>query len=75
MATYQAVISSIVGEQIDLSESTGLPSFVISKVQETPLNTENLHAVLRPYQVFGVKYVLTFKNVLLGDEMGLGKTI
>lgn len=75
LATYQAVISSIVGEQIDLSESTGLPSFVISKVQETPLNTENLHAVLRPYQMFGVKYVLTFKNVLLGDEMGLGKTV
>ena len=30
---------------------------------------------MRAYQDFGTKYILSYRNVLLGDEMGLGKTI
>ena len=39
------------------------------------LDTRGLNAVLRGYQVYGAKYVISQKRVLLGDEMGLGKTM
>ncbi|MBQ7580680.1 MAG: DEAD/DEAH box helicase [Clostridia bacterium] len=45
------------------------------QIERVELNTEGLKCVLRPYQTFGVKYILSRGNVLLGDEMGLGKTI
>lgn len=46
-----------------------------NQIEKVELNTKGLHCILRPYQVFGVKYILNQGNVLLGDEMGLGKTI
>ena len=45
------------------------------QIEQVRLQTEGLKCVLRPYQKFGVKYILNQRNVLLGDEMGLGKTI
>ena len=45
------------------------------QIEHVQLRTEGLKCVLRPYQKFGVKYILNQGNVLLGDEMGLGKTI
>ena len=45
------------------------------QIEQVKLETEGLKCVLRPYQKFGVKYILNQRNVLLGDEMGLGKTI
>ena len=45
------------------------------QIEHVELKTDGLRCVLRPYQRFGVKYILNQGNVLLGDEMGLGKTI
>ncbi|MGX7107486.1 DEAD/DEAH box helicase [Hutsoniella sourekii] len=72
-APYYAVIDQMIGATSHTASD--LPSFIVEKVKEFPLNTEGLAATLRPYQEFGVKYALTFKKTLLGDEMGLGKTI
>lgn len=45
------------------------------QIENVDINTNGLKCILRPYQKFGVKYILNQVNVLLGDEMGLGKTI
>ena len=38
------------------------------------LDLKGLKKELRPYQEYGVQYILNQGAVLLGDEMGLGKT-
>ncbi|MEV4320301.1 SNF2-related protein [Actinocrispum sp. NPDC049592] len=38
-------------------------------------DTSLLKVSLRGYQVFGAKFALARKRVIIGDEMGLGKTI
>ncbi len=53
----------------------GIPSQMAAEINRLELHTDLLKAELRSYQTFGVKYILTQKNVLLGDEMGLGKTV
>jgi len=50
-------------------------SELLEEIKHVELQTSGLLCILRPYQTFGVKYILYQKNVLLGDEMGLGKTI
>lgn len=62
------------GTRIDNSYS-GLPEELVRQVEMQPIYTEGLHATLRSYQEFGVRYILRQGNVLLGDEMGLGKTV
>lgn len=52
-----------------------LPEFIVKKVNEFQLNTDDLNGTLRGYQEFGSKYALMYKKTLLGDEMGLGKTV
>lgn len=53
----------------------GLSDNLALEIQNECLSTDGLKCQLRPYQVWGVKYILHQTNVLLGDEMGLGKTI
>ncbi len=48
---------------------------LVDEVNAFELDTSLLSAKLRAYQVFGARYILKQKHVLLGDEMGLGKTI
>lgn len=73
-ASYYAVIESITGTKESYT-SSGLPDFIVSKVNEFDLDTTGLDGTLRPYQEFGTKYALYNKRTLLGDEMGLGKTM
>lgn len=63
-----------IGTRIDNSYS-GLPEELVRQVEMQPLYVDDLHATLRTYQEFGVRYILRQGNVLLGDEMGLGKTV
>lgn len=53
----------------------GLPEDLIAEVNRYPLDSTNMKATLREYQMFGAKYILNQRSVLLGDEMGLGKTV
>ena len=57
------------------SDGYGLSTEILADVESTELDLNGLNCQLRGYQVWGVKYVLRQKRVLLGDEMGLGKTI
>ena len=52
-----------------------LPEQLATAIEASELNPVGLSVGLRGYQVFGAKYVLVRRRVLLGDEMGLGKTI
>ncbi len=52
-----------------------IPAQLASDVDATSLELTDFLGTLRAYQVFGAKYILHQKKVLLGDEMGLGKTI
>ena len=48
---------------------------VALKVESTEFSPDLKGVRLRPYQVFGAKFVLCQQRVLLGDDMGLGKTM
>ena len=52
-----------------------IPAQLASEVEAARLELSDFRGSLRAYQVFGAKYILHQKKVLLGDEMGLGKTI
>ena len=54
---------------------SGLPAQLAAEIEAQPLNLQHLKATLRNYQLFGAKYIVHQKKVLLGDEMGLGKTV
>jgi len=45
------------------------------KIAAVPLDTSQLTARLRGYQVFGAQYAIHQRRSILGDEMGLGKTV
>ena len=47
----------------------------IKEIKSESPSLNKFKGTLRPYQLFGVKYILHQKRVLLGDEMGLGKTV
>ena len=53
----------------------GLPGELAEDIRTQSFGLQGLNCTLRPYQEWGVKYVLHQEKVLLGDEMGLGKTI
>ncbi len=52
-----------------------LTSAELNSVKNFSLETDGLDVELRRYQIFGAKFCLLKKRILLGDEMGLGKTI
>ncbi len=75
-ATFYAILESIVGSSADSAQTMGgLPEQIVRSVEAFPLDLSLMNSVLRNYQVFGTKYVLHQRKVLLGDEMGLGKTM
>lgn len=65
----------IPGSTGDDSSMYGLPRDLADNIRTQSFGLEGLGCTLRPYQEWGVKYVLHQEKVLLGDEMGLGKTI
>lgn len=70
--TIEEIIPGILGND---DQKYGLPEELASEIQDEPCDDGGLHCDLRRYQIWGVKYILHQKRVLLGDEMGLGKTI
>ena len=73
---YYNVLEEIAPDRFDSSEDGyGLSDEIRESVEKTPVDLTGLKCTLRGYQIWGVKYILRQKRVLLGDEMGLGKTI
>ncbi|MBQ3210697.1 MAG: DEAD/DEAH box helicase [Oscillospiraceae bacterium] len=56
-------------------DTGAVPAELAQAVSARKADLSLLKATLRPYQLFGTKYILNQKNTLLGDEMGLGKTM
>ncbi len=58
------------------SQHGSIAEKIAKKIEQTKFHPILKKGVnLRPYQVFGAKFVLQSKRTLLGDEMGLGKTL
>ena len=73
---YYQVLEEIAPERFNGEEDGyGLSDEIRDDVANTPVDLTGLNCTLRGYQIWGVKYILHQKRVLLGDEMGLGKTI
>lgn len=73
---YYQVLEEIAPERFNGEEDGyGLSAEIRDDVANTPVDLTGLNCTLRGYQIWGVKYILHQKRVLLGDEMGLGKTI
>ncbi|MDX8050627.1 SNF2-related protein [Lentzea sp. BCCO 10_0798] len=77
-AAYNTLLADLAGADAvpDRSAAKGfVPSDIEHEVDATTLDTSLLKVSLRGYQVFGAKFALARKRVIIGDEMGLGKTI
>ena len=54
---------------------SSIPAQLAAAIEESPIDLSYFQGNLRSYQLFGAKYILFERRVLLGDEMGLGKTV
>ncbi|MBQ7688287.1 MAG: DEAD/DEAH box helicase [Clostridia bacterium] len=75
-AKYFSLLEYLTGKSAGAeAESGGLTEEERQEIENVPLDITGLKCTLRSYQTFGVKFILSQGNVLLGDEMGLGKTV
>ena len=74
-AAYYSTIESIVGASVNSATESGITAELSIEIEAENPDITGLKCTLRHYQLFGLKYILHRKNVLLGDEMGLGKTV
>lgn len=76
-ASFYAVLEQIVGTGTVTGQEgqNYLPTELLTAIDEYPIDLSHMKSTLRNYQVFGTKYILHQRQVLLGDEMGLGKTM
>lgn len=59
----------------EVAVKNGLPEELAIAIGQVELDLSGLKCELRPYQKYGVQYILNQGAVLLGDDMGLGKTV
>lgn len=71
---YYSVLEDIGGIKPQLGQRH-FNKELIEKIENEELDTSQISATLRKYQVFGSKFALTQSRVIIGDEMGLGKTM
>ena len=75
-ASDYALIEKLTGAGPDSrTVYSSIPMELAEKIDAYDLDLREFNGDLRAYQMFGARYILTQKRVLLGDEMGLGKTI
>lgn len=71
---YYSVLEDVSGVRPQIGHKH-FNSELIEKIEAELLDTSLISATLRKYQIFGSKFALAQKRVILGDEMGLGKTM
>lgn len=74
-APFAITLEYVCGMAAAGSAPAAVPAELAQAVNARKLDLSLLRATLRPYQVFGTKYILSQRYSLLGDEMGLGKTM
>ena len=73
---YLAILENTV-EEIPAFESEygDYDEELVARILARDFDARLLNATLRKYQIFGIKFSLLQKRVIIGDEMGLGKTM
>ncbi|MCL1907509.1 MAG: DEAD/DEAH box helicase [Propionibacteriaceae bacterium] len=75
-ADFYSLLAEFVPTTTPLDATQGyLTDEIVAQVNAQGLDQSLLNVNLRGYQVFGAKFALVQRRVILGDEMGLGKTI
>lgn len=72
---YAITLEFVSGVSGDSPQQGEVPEELVQSVNRIKPDLSLLSATLRPYQLFGTKYILSQGRCLLGDEMGLGKTM
>jgi SNF2 family DNA or RNA helicase len=68
-------IQTQVAKKTYIGDEASVPILLAQQISDFQVDLSGFKAVPRRYQLFGIKFVLVAKKVILGDEMGLGKTI
>jgi len=58
-----------------IGDEASVPAELAQQINQFEIDLSGFKLPPRRYQLFGMKFVLVAKKVILGDEMGLGKTI
>lgn len=84
-AAYYALLSKFIapsagsvgedGAAATSHEGSELSEPLWTMINNTQLDLDGFTAILRPYQEFGVKFLVHQKRTILGDDPGLGKTL
>ena len=73
---YLAIFENTVVEVPSFSQEFGnYDEAIVAAILARDFDANLLNATLRKYQIFGIKFALLQKRVIIGDEMGLGKTM
>lgn len=72
---FYALLEEVKDRPQNKSQLAHFSQELIDQIEETEFDASRINATMRKYQVFGTKFALTQKRVILGDEMGLGKTM
>ena len=74
-STYYSLLEDIQGKPLAASTLSHFDQALINAIEGQEFDDALIKASMRKYQIFGTKFALTQKRVILGDEMGLGKTM
>ncbi|MBB5912610.1 superfamily II DNA or RNA helicase [Nocardia transvalensis] len=77
-ASANSLLSTLggAGESDDIDAAHGfIEPELRQEISAVPLDTSQLKATLRKYQLFGTQYAIHQQRTIIGDEMGLGKTV
>jgi SNF2 family DNA or RNA helicase len=75
-AAFVQVIETLCPQYAPSFQKDGvLDETLVEQIEKVELAPALLRTSLRPYQKWGVQFIVHQKKVLLGDDMGLGKTL
>lgn len=61
--------------ELGFNQQNSSNQYLLEVIAKQKFNLDGMKTSLRPYQIWGLKYILHQKRTILGDEMGLGKTV
>lgn len=74
-STYYSLLEDVQGKPLSGATTSHFDAELIKRIEAHEFDLSLINATLRRYQIFGTKFALEQRRVILGDEMGLGKTM
>lgn len=74
-STYYALLEDVQQKPMSGATTSHFSAELIKRIEDHPFDIGLIKASMRRYQIFGTKFALEQKRVIIGDEMGLGKTM